>query len=49
MPADLRKAHQKLDAAVERCYRKEKFKTDAERLSFLFARYQVLSKTERHI
>lgn len=44
MPISLRKAHQKLDKAVESCYRKEKFKDDAERLSFLFARYQTLSQ-----
>jgi hypothetical protein len=43
MPADLRKAHQKLDAAVDACYRKEKFTTDAERLSWLFARYKTLT------
>ncbi|KOR27330.1 hypothetical protein TI05_19260, partial [Achromatium sp. WMS3] len=42
MPADLRKAHQKLDTTVDSCYRKEKFKTDAERLSLLFERYRRL-------
>jgi hypothetical protein len=42
MPASLRKAHQKLDAAVDACYRKQKFKDDGERLAFLFARYQAL-------
>jgi hypothetical protein len=41
MPADLRKAHQKLDNAVEMCYRKEKFRDDAERLSFLFHSFGV--------
>jgi hypothetical protein len=41
MPANLRKAHQKLDNAVEMCYRKEKFRDDAERLSFLFHSFGV--------
>ena len=40
MPKDLLKAHQKLDAAVEACYRPALFKTDLERLEFLFALYR---------
>lgn len=35
MPADLAKAHQRLDRAVERCYRKQVFRTDRERAEFL--------------
>lgn len=43
MPADLRKAHQQLDKAVDRCYRKKAFANDAERLQYLFERYQELT------
>ncbi len=40
MPADLRKAHQALDAAVDKLYRKESFTSDRERVEFLLARYE---------
>jgi hypothetical protein len=40
MPADLRKAHQALDAAVDKLYRKEAFSSDRERVEFLLARYE---------
>jgi hypothetical protein len=40
MPADLRKAHQTLDAAVDKLYRKERFSSDRERVEFLLARYE---------
>jgi len=43
MPPDLVKAHETLDRAVDRCYRKEPFKTDRERVEFLFALYQKLA------
>ena len=43
MPPDLLKAHQELDRAVEKCYRKEKFNNDRERLEFLFAEYERLT------
>lgn len=39
----LYKAHRHLDAAVEKLYRKTPFADDAERLAFLFARYQKLT------
>ena len=39
MPMDLRKAHTKLDRAVDRMYRKEGFLTDADRLEFLLEFY----------
>ena len=39
MPAELRKAHRALDAAVENAYGK-KFESDAERVSHLFALYR---------
>ena len=43
MPQDLLKAHQELDRAVEKCYRKEKFNNDRERVEFLFAEYERLT------
>ena len=48
MPAELRKAHRSLDKAVDNSYKtklfKASFKSDGERLAFLFERYQVLIK-----
>jgi len=43
MPPALLRAHQKLDAAVDKAYGKTGFKSDAERVAFLFARYQALT------
>ena len=44
MSHTLRKAHQKLDAAVDKAYEasggKKTWKTDAERVAFLFELYQ---------
>ena len=40
MPPALSKAHQKLDAAVDTSYGKKNFKSDAERVAFLFTLYQ---------
>ena len=40
MPQSLLKAHQKLDAAVDAAYGKKGFKSDAERVAFLFTLYQ---------
>jgi hypothetical protein len=44
MPPELLKAHQKLDAAVDRAYEasggKKSYKSDAERVAFLFELYQ---------
>jgi len=42
MPVDLRKAHTALDVAVEKVYRKTPFTSDAERVAFLFERYEEL-------
>ena len=42
MPTDLRRAHEKLDKAVDRLYRKEPFKDDHERLEFLLGRYGAM-------
>jgi len=43
MPPKLAKAHEQLDRAVDRCYRKEPFTTDRQRVEYLFARYESLS------
>jgi len=42
MPPGLAKAHQKLDRLVEKAYGKS-FESDAERVAFLFERYQALT------
>lgn len=42
MPPGLVKAHQALDRAVDAAYGKTAFKTEAERVAFLFERYQQL-------
>ena len=43
MPPELVKAHQTLDRAVDAAYGKTGFKTEAERVAFLFERYQQLT------
>ena len=43
MPSDLVKAHEALDRAVERCYRKEPFLNDRSRVEHLFALYEKLT------
>ena len=43
MPPALLKAHQKLDAAVDAAYGRKGFKTDAERVAFLFEQYQRIT------
>lgn len=43
MPAELVHAHQRLDRAVERCYRPDPFASDRERVEFLFALYEQLT------
>ena len=43
MPPVLVKAHQALDRAVDACYRKAAFISDAQRVEFLFERYQQLT------
>ena len=42
MPPVLAKAHDALDRAVERCYRKEPFASDRQRVEYLFALYERL-------
>jgi hypothetical protein len=43
MPPALSKAHAELDRAVEQCYRPEPFRSDRERVEFLFALYEKLT------
>lgn len=44
MPADLLKAHQALDNAVDKLYRVEKFESDTARMQYLLELYQRYSK-----
>jgi hypothetical protein len=43
MPPALAKAHADLDRAVDRCYRKELFLTDRQRVEYLFGLYEQLT------
>ena len=43
MPGELIKAHQTLDRTVDAAYGKTVFKTEAERVAFLFARYEKMT------
>jgi hypothetical protein len=43
MPAPLHKAHAELDRAVEQCYRPEPFRSERERVEFLFSLYEKLT------
>jgi hypothetical protein len=43
MPPKLANAHEALDRAVDRCYRKEPFETDRQRVEYLFALYEQLA------
>jgi len=43
MPPELVRAHQALDRAVDAAYGKTTFKTEADRVAFLFERYQQLT------
>ncbi len=42
MPPALRRAHDRLDTAVDRCYRAQPFTSERQRLEFLFALYEQL-------
>ncbi len=43
MPANLAKAHARLDRAVDRCYRSQPFASERNRVEFLFNLYQQLA------
>jgi len=49
MPANLLKAHQALDQAVERLYRDKPFRDTAERQAYLLARYEELTEEEQRL
>ena len=42
MPPNLRRAHQRLDRAVDRLYRPQKFSSEGERIEYLFGLYEKL-------
>lgn len=46
MPNGLKKAHQELDEAIEKCYRLQPFKNDTERLEYLFKLYEEMIKKD---
>jgi hypothetical protein len=43
MPAELTRAHAKLDRAVDRCYRSQPFASERNRVEFLFGLHQQLA------
>ena len=47
MPHDLCQAHHEMDLAVEKCYRSRPFKSDEERLEYLFKLYEVMIEAEK--
>jgi len=46
MPDGLRQAHHEMDLAIEQCYRPQPFKSDEERLEYLFKLYEKMIATE---
>ena len=44
MPPHLVKAHAALDRAVDRCYRREPFTSDRQRVEYLFALYEKFTR-----
>ena len=46
MPDTLRQAHNQMDLAVERCYRKKPFSSDEERIEYLFKLYESMIQIE---
>jgi len=42
MPSDLRSAHQKLDLAVDKLYRRQRFHSEQERIQYLFLMYEKM-------
>ncbi len=44
MPQGLKKAHEKLDKAIEQIYRIRSFNSDMERLEHLFKLYKEMTK-----
>ena len=48
MPVNLRRAHQVLDRAVDRLYRRTRFKSEHERVEYLFSVYENM-RTPLHV
>lgn len=48
MPKELHKAHRELDEAVDACYRRSPFKTELERLEYLFELYTKYAEPLTH-
>lgn len=48
MPKWLKQAHEFLDEVIERCYRATPFKSDEERLSYLFKMYEEMIEAEKN-
>ncbi len=46
MPDGLCRAHHEMDLAVEKCYRSKPFRSDEERLEYLFKLYEVMTSVE---
>lgn len=46
MPIGLKQAHEELDEAIEKCYRLQPFKSDTERLEYLFKLYEEMVKKD---
>ena len=49
MPEGLKRAHQNLDFAIERCYRTKPFANNEERLEYLFKMYEEMTSKEGKI
>ncbi|MCP4266832.1 MAG: hypothetical protein GY777_14890 [Candidatus Brocadiaceae bacterium] len=47
MPDCLRQAHHEMDLAVEQCYQSRPFKSDEERLEYLFKLYEEMIEAEK--
>ena len=47
MPIELKKAHNEMDLAIEQCYRSSPFKSDGDRLSYLFELYEKMTASEK--
>ena len=47
MPSELVKAHNKLDQAVDKCYRSQPFTTEMKRVEFLFELYKKYIENEK--
>ena len=46
MPEGLRKAHDKLNMTIEKCYRVKPFENDVDRLKYLFNLYEEMIEAE---